>query len=180
MKSKTWLLVFSIIALIIFFIVILYGLTGAPHGEGGGSRSHPVIPTYIISISGIVLIVALIPLFYFIIYSGLERNYEKNMEILSKIVNNNKNNDGEPTSSQEFAKIVLKFLSYNEKKVVNKLIEKKGSTMQSEISRMEGMGKVKTHRAVQDLERKGIISIEKQGNTNRINLTNDIKKIFIK
>ena len=179
MKSKTWLLIFSIIALIIFFIVILYGLTGAPHGEGGETRGHPAIPTYIISISGIVLIVALIPLFYYIIYSGLERNYEKNMEILSKTVGNN-SQEKETASSQDFAKIILKCLNYNEKKVVNKLIEQKGSTLQSEISRMEGMGKVKTHRSVQDLERKGIILIEKHGNTNRINLTKDIKKIFIK
>ena len=161
-------------------MVIIYGLTGAPHGDGGENRSHPIIPTYIISISGIVLIVALIPLFYYVIYSGLERNYEKNMEILSKTIGNNKTNEGKSTSSQDFAKIVLKFLSYNEKKVVNKLIEQKGSILQSEISRMEGMGKVKTHRAVQDLERKAIITIERHGNTNRINLTNDIKKIFIK
>ena len=66
MKSKTWMLVISIISLIVFFIVILYGLTSAPHGEGSSNRGHPIIPTYIISISGIILIVALIPLFYYI------------------------------------------------------------------------------------------------------------------
>ena len=41
------------------------------------------------------------------------------------------------------------------------------------------MGKVKTHRIVKDLERKGIIVIEKYGNTNRINLSENLKKILI-
>ena len=71
-------------------------------------------------------------------------------------------------------------MSYNEKKVVNKLIEQKGSVLQSEISRLESMGKVKTHRIVKDLERKGIIIIEKYGNTNRITLAENLSKILIK
>jgi len=179
MKTKTWMLVISIICLITFFIVIIYGLTGAPHGDGAQDRGHPAIPTYIISISGIILIVALIPLFYYIIYSGLEKNYEKNMEILSKTIGNNQNITNEATSKSDFTKIILNFLTYNEKKVINKIIENKGSILQSEISRMESMGKVKTHRIIKELERKGIVIVEKYGNTNRINISEKLKKILI-
>ena len=68
MKSKMWLLIISIISLLSFFILIIYGLTAAPHGDGAVDRGHPAIPTYIISIAGIILIVALIPLFYYLIY----------------------------------------------------------------------------------------------------------------
>ena len=41
------------------------------------------------------------------------------------------------------------------------------------------MGKVKTHRIIKDLERKGIIIVEKYGNTNRIILTEKLSKILI-
>ena len=180
MKSKTWMLVISIICLITFFLVIIYGLIGAPHGHGAKDREHPIIPTYIISISGIILIIALIPLFYYIIYSGLEKNYEKNMEILSKTIGNNQNITNEATSKSDFTKIILKFLTYNEKKVINKIIENKGSILQSEISRMESLGKVRTHRIVKDLEIKGVITVEKYGNTNRINLSENLRKLMIR
>lgn len=180
MKTKQWLLIISIINLIIFFMVIIYGLTSAPHGEGAQGRSHPTIPTYIISISGIILIIALIPLFYYIIYTGLEKNYNKNMEILSRTINHNKNSESEVSDKTDFTKIILNFLSYNEKKVINKLIEKKGTALQSEISRMESLGKVRTHRIVKDLEKKGLITVEKYGNTNNIKLTENINNILIK
>ena len=178
MKNKTWLLIISILSLVIFFITIIYGITAAPHGEGAQGRGHPVIPTYIISISGIVLIIALIPLFYYIIYAGLEKNYEKNMEILSKTIGDNKKSDDKVGNKTEFTKTILNFLSYNEKKLINKLIEQKGTALQSEISRIEGMGKVKTHRLVKDLERKGVITVEKYGNTNRINLSDNLRKLL--
>lgn len=180
MNSKMWLLIISVISLLSFFILIIYGLTAAPHGDGADDRGHPAIPTYIISIAGIVLIIALIPLFYYLIYNGLEKNYEKNMEILSKTINENKNTDDKTSSSTDFTKVFLKFLSYNEKKVINKIIEKKGKVLQSEISRLESMGKVKTHRAIKDLEKKGIIIVEKYGNTNRIILSEDLSNILLK
>jgi len=146
---------------------------------GAQDRGHPAIPTYIISISCIVLIVALIPLFYYRIYAGLEKNYEKNMEILSKTIGDNKESNYPIGDKTEFTKTILNFLCYNEKKLIKKSIEQKGTALQSEISRIEGMGKVKTHRLVKDLERKGVIIVEKYGNTNRINLSENLRKILI-
>lgn len=179
MKVKNLLLTISIIALIVFFVVLMYGIISAPHGAGSEDRGHPVIPTYIISISSIVLIIGLIPLFYYIIYTGLEKNYEKKMEILSKTLGDNKKvSEVNDDSKINFTNVILKFLSYNEKKVLNKLIEQKGPILQSEISRLEGMGKVKTHRVIKDLEIKGIIVVEKYGNTNRITLSQSLSKIF--
>ena len=71
-------------------------------------------------------------------------------------------------------------LSSNERKVVEKIIENNGSVLQSEISRMENMTKLKTHRAVKELERKGVIKLEQYGKTNRIVLSDDIKEIISK
>jgi len=117
MKTKNLLLAISIIALIVFFVVLMYGIFLAPHGTGAQDRGHPVIPTYIISISSIVLIIGLIPLFYYVIYTGLEKNYEKRMEILSKtITDNNKSSEVNDDCKKDFTNVILKFLSYNEKK----------------------------------------------------------------
>jgi len=44
---------------------------------------------------------------------------------------------------------------------------------------MSGMGKVKAHRILKDMKIKGIISLEKYGKTNRINLSKDVKKLFL-
>jgi hypothetical protein len=157
----------------------MYGIFAAPHGTGAQDRGHPAIPTYIISISSIVLIIGLIPFFYYIIYTGLEKNYEKKMEILSKTIDDNKKiSEVNDDSKINFTKVILKFLSYNEKIVLNKLIEQKGPVLQSEISRLESMGKVKTHRVIKDLQRKGIIVVEKYGNTNRIILSESLSRIL--
>jgi uncharacterized membrane protein len=69
--------------------------------------------------------------------------------------------------------------SYNENRILKKLIENNGSVLQSEISRLPNMGKVKSHRVLKDMEIKGIISIEKYGKTNRITLSEDVKKLFL-
>jgi len=180
MNIKKGMLIISIFALIIFFIVIIYGLTAAPHGDGGHDQGHPLIPTYILSLSSIVLIVALIPLFYYIIYASLERNYEKNMEILSKTTGVNNHSESNDISKTNLTKLLLKFLSYNEKKVINKLIDQKGSVLQSEISRMESMGKVRTHRTITELKKKEIITVEPYGKTNRITLTDDAENVLLK
>ena len=58
------------------------------------------------------------------------------------------------------------------------LIENNGKVLQAEINRIEGMTKLKTHRTVKDMERKGIIKRESFGKTNRIILSDDIKDLF--
>ena len=70
--------------------------------------------------------------------------------------------------------IIFRFLNLNERKVIKKLVESKGTVLQSEINLMEGMTKLKTHRAVRDLERKSIIKTEAYGKTNRIFLSKEI------
>jgi uncharacterized membrane protein len=60
------------------------------------------------------------------------------------------------------------------------MIRKDGEALQSEISRTEGMSKLKTHRTVSSLEKKGIIKRETFGKTYRIILENDVKEIILK
>ena len=104
---------------------------------------------------------------------------EKNLSAITKLVGRRIKSG----STKENLKLnnnanILKLFNPNEKKVVEKIIENKGSVLQSEISRMEGMTKLKTHRAVKELERKGIVKLEQYGKTNRIILSEDVKDII--
>ena len=178
MKEKNWIWIITILALTVFIVILIYGFTDAPHGsQVGRENNRPPIPTYILSLASIFIIIAIIPIFYILVHRGIEKNFQETMKVIMQSVNENPNIENKP-SVINCGTILLNFLNYQEKQVVKKLIEEKGNVLQSEISRMGNMGKVKTHRAVKDLERKGIIKIEKYGNTNRIYLTDDIKKIL--
>ncbi|PIU21341.1 MAG: hypothetical protein COT15_02890 [Candidatus Diapherotrites archaeon CG08_land_8_20_14_0_20_34_12] len=71
--------------------------------------------------------------------------------------------------------VLLKFLSPDEKKVINKLIENKGRALQAEVTRLPDMGKVKSHRAVMKLIDKGVIEKESMGKTNIIKFKKEIQ-----
>jgi uncharacterized membrane protein len=65
-------------------------------------------------------------------------------------------------------KVILKFLNTNEKAAVEKLLENQGKVQQIELTRLPRLNKVKTHRLLNDMERKGIIKREKYGKLNLI------------
>jgi uncharacterized membrane protein len=152
------------------------------------------ITVWIISIVVVILIIAI----YLLINKSMKKQMEKNTKLIQYMIRNNdsSNQSNEKTRNQdekksnadlvktsvqdkEVQRTMLKFLNYNENRVMKKLIEHDGSLLQSEISRMPNMGKVKAHRVLQELEKKGIISKEQYGKTNRIVLDEVIKQIFI-
>jgi len=179
MNNKNWIWIITICALAAFIITIIYGITKAPHGITESSGDLPPIPTYILSLASLFVIIAIIPIFYFLLQRGLEKNFQETMKILIQSANENTNKENKP-NLVNCKTIFINFLNYQEKQVIKKLTEQNGQTLQSDISRMGNMGKVKAHRAIKDLERKGIINVEKYGNTNQISLNEDIKKILLK
>ena len=177
MREKQWILIIIISTLVALAILIVYGLTLAPHGSSDDSENLQLIPKYILSYVTIIILIALVPLFYLLINIGLKKNHEETMKKLIKSLNENSIDNNKKTTP-DCKTIFLNFLNYHEKQVIKKLIEQKGQVLQSDISRMNNMGKVKAHRAVKDLQRKGVINIEKYGNTNRIILNEEMKKIL--
>ena len=71
---------------------------------------------------------------------------------------------------------ILNLLNQNERRIVKQLIDNHGVCLQSDISKMNDMGKVKAHRYIQNLSKMGIITIERYGNTNKIKISQNIKK----
>jgi uncharacterized membrane protein len=76
------------------------------------------------------------------------------------------------TQGQEQA--MLGMLPSDEKKVISKLVAEGGRATQAELSRIEGIGKVKAHRIIERLEKRGAVSKESSGKTNIIRLNRDI------
>ena len=189
--SKKWLIPALIIIILIlfgYFIVDYYNhltqdTTCDNQGNGmgsGGGQGRALIQTYNLVIAFIIIICILIPVLYFLLSRNVKKQLENKMNIITEIVNKNGKEPIAYNTDKSSKILFLKFLNYGENQVIKKLIENSGTILQSEISRMPNMGKVRTHRIITDLKKKEIITIEKYGKTNRINLTGEAKNILLK
>ena len=84
-----------------------------------------------------------------------------------------------PVPSEDRTKALLALLQPSERKIISKIIEKNGEALQSELSRIEGIGKVKAHRVIDRLIRRGVLEKEQVGKTNILRIRKDIKKAMI-
>jgi len=188
--SKKWFIPFLlliIVALLSYFAIDMYyhytedtTCTNPGSGQGMG-QGRSISQTYFFLLIGSIIFIlcVVIPLVYLLISRNIKIQLEKNANLVTEIVNNNKTPTQEPdTTSSKM--LFLKFLSYAENKVIKKLIENNGTILQSEISRIETMGKVRTHRIITELKRKKIVTVEPYGKTNRITLSDDAKNVLLK
>jgi len=153
---------------------------GSGMGQGGG-QGKGLTQSYYLLIAFIIIICILTPVLYILISRNVKKQLKDNMNLISEIVDKNGKEAKTPDSSDKSSKILfLKFLNYGENQVIKKLIENNGTILQSEISRMPNMGKVRTHRIITELKKKEIITLEKYGKTNRIKLTEDAKNVLVK
>lgn len=74
------------------------------------------------------------------------------------------------------AGLLLRFLSEDERELVLHMAEKEGMTTQAEISKLPGMTRLKAHRIVERMEKKGLIFVEKYGKINMLRLANELKE----
>ncbi len=75
--------------------------------------------------------------------------------------------------------LVMKFLSQDERKVVERLLNEEGGVTQSEITRLFNENKLKSHRVVKKLISKEIVSSQRFGKTNLLKLNSDIRQSLL-
>lgn len=93
---------------------------------------------------------------------SIEKNIDvKDTSLESKVV----------TTQEASIEIALRLLESDEKQVVKVLVEAGGSMLQKEISWKTGFSRVKTHRILVRLLRRGVVTSEKYYNTNKITLS---------
>jgi flagellar basal body-associated protein FliL len=180
--EKNWAWFIPITALIICSAVLVFVFFDASditcQGEGQG-RNMMLIYSILIVI--IIILALAFPVTYVYISHNLKKEIEKNIQIISQITTDNEKESLQecPPISKSCKTFVLKFLDYNENRVIKKLIENNGSVLQSEIGRLPNMGKVKAHRVLKDMEIKGIIRLEKYGKTNKVYFSDDAHEVFL-
>jgi len=77
-------------------------------------------------------------------------------------------------SLKKNTKIILNFLTGQERKVIETLLENDGKVQQYELSHLPNLNKVKTHRILFNLEQKGVIRKERLGKINKIVLNKEL------
>ncbi len=84
--------------------------------------------------------------------------------------------ESDSVSDRARTEAALMVLEEDERKVVKALMDAGGQLLQKEISWKTGFSRVKTHRLLVKLLRRGVVSTEKYYNTNRITLTDWLLK----
>lgn len=74
--------------------------------------------------------------------------------------------------------VALSLMEGSERAVVGRIVKEGGRITQSEISRMGGLGKVKAHRVLRGLEKRGIVEMEHYGKTNMVKLSGKYRPLF--
>ena len=75
-------------------------------------------------------------------------------------------------------KIILNFLTGQERKIIETLLENNGKVQQYELSHLPNLNKIKTHRILLHLEQKGVIKKEKLGKINKIVLNKELYEVL--
>jgi uncharacterized protein YneF (UPF0154 family) len=137
----------------------------------------------------IVVIIALVIISYVLITRNMKKHIENNRKIMEEMLSTkqvkqseqsvNKMDSSDNELEKKYQKTLLKFLNYNENRVMKTLLEHNGTVNQSEISRLPNMGKVKASRILRDMKQKEIITVESHGKINKIHLSDDLKSIFL-
>jgi len=73
-------------------------------------------------------------------------------------------------NGKETISVVLRTLKPEERKVVNVLNSHGGTYLQKFITKEAGLSRLRTHRVVAALAERGIVHVEKRGNTNEVSL----------
>jgi uncharacterized membrane protein len=183
MKREILLIVSTIILVLAIFFLVLPMIR--PFEEILPKEHRPIvyirgkyIPLPIFWLTSFFLFLGTVFFSYWFVSRRLEKKIEKMIKVIGKNIEI-KTRGSRSVSFNSDRDLILRFLSYGERKVIEKLIEKKGVALQAELSRMEGMNKLKAHRAVQELLKKGLVRKEKIGKTFKIYLNEDVKDLLI-
>ncbi len=165
MKNKDigFLILGIAISIVVIIIIFNQGLTSivnesCSHGPECGMYKTIKTQTYFsLAIAGIVLLIGL-----FFIFS------KENEKIIIRRIKPEAN-----LEPKKFNKQSLENLNEDEKKIVNILLENKGSIFQSELIEKTGLNKVKITRILDSLEVQNLIERKRRGMTNIVVLKNN-------
>lgn len=137
---------------LITVLVIVYALY--PHGTDVPSIFAPVVQYHL----QLMILMAITGISSgFVVYGILNAKIEKQEKALKTNLN-----------------IILKFLTHDERLIVELMNDNRGQATQSQIGHLPNMTRLRAHRAVKKLEERGIIIVLKEGKLNILKLSDDL------
>ncbi|MFB0543834.1 MAG: helix-turn-helix transcriptional regulator [Candidatus Bathyarchaeia archaeon] len=130
---------------------------------------------YLLSATLLIVLVVSMLIVFFPRLEGVRatENLQPAVERQEAETKSEKAKDDETTSRS--IDIAVRLLEPEERRVVEALIKAGGTMLQKDISRELGFSRVKTHRVLVRLIRRGVVTAEKYYNTNKIELAGWLK-----
>lgn len=137
---------------LITVLVIVYSLY--PNGTHVPSIFAPVVEYHL----QLMILMAMTGISSgFVVYGILNAKIEKQEKALKTNLN-----------------IILKFLTHDERLIVELMNDNQGQATQSQIGHLPNMTRLRAHRAVKKLEERGIVIVLKEGKLNILKLSDDL------
>jgi hypothetical protein len=192
MNKKNIILIISVLILISFVFVSVYDMlnverqkeenqrinqSALPPGQPAPPRPEDQVLK--VPLSVVLLSIGLILIVFYFSYNFLQKQFTRELSVISNIASDS-NVRNTSATHDDVNNTIMGLLNPHERQIVKHLVENHGMCLQSDISRMNNMGKVKAHRYLQNLLKMGVVKIEPHGNTNKISISENVKKIFLK
>ena len=165
MRSRTLFLILVVALVVSFLGLFIFGFEGGFGGRGHGMGAE-VPRSFWLILFVVPLVVVVAVLGYALVFPELSD--EKPKQKPSSV----------PTVQKGESALgaVLRVLNDDERKVIEILVAEGGTMLQKDIRWKTGLSRVKTHRILFRLAKRGIVSAEKYYNTNRITLADWLTK----
>jgi len=169
MRYRTLIVILVVVVAVssfgLFFLGFEWDFGGRGYGMGGG-MSAGVPRSFWLILFVVPLVAALAGLGYVLVFPSL--GDEKPEQKPSPV----------PTveRGESVLDAVLRVLNDEERKVIETLVAEGGTMLQKDVRWKTGLSRVKTHRILFRLGKRGIVSAEKYYNTNKITLADWLTK----
>jgi len=127
---------------------------------------HPYNNNWIIEIIPILLGLIIALLILIIVYLWINQNKDRKLEKIDE-------HDSESeTGNLDKIDVAIRLLNDNEKLIVQALIDNDGDMLQKDISTELGLSRVQTHRSIQSLIERDMVTTVDYFNTKKVTLSN--------
>jgi len=164
MRSST-LVFILVIALVVSFLGLLFFGFEGEFGGGGRGMGAEVPRSFWLVLFVVPLVVAIAVLGYALVFPDLGEEKPEAKVSMPAV-----------EKGESALDAVLRVLNEDERKVIETLVAEGGTMLQKDIRWKTGLSRVKTHRILFRLAKRGIVSAEKYYNTNKITLSDWLTK----
>ena len=165
MRFRTLILILGVTLAVSVIGLFVFGFEGGFGGRGHGMGAE--IPrSFWLVLFVAPLVVAVVVLGYVLVFPEFsEDKAERKLPSAPAV-----------EKEEPALNAVLRVLNDDEKKVIETLVAEGGTMLQKDIRWKTGLSRVKTHRILFRLAKRGIVSAEKHYNTNKIELADWLRK----